>query len=291
MGTYFATVCPEQVYASTPQEVDANLNISPILKKFGLAGIFGSSQKVFDLCQAWGGHAHEARDSEPVRAKVPTLVISGQYDPTTPVTTGEMVAADLPNSHFYIIPGMGHGATVGNACSFKITMDFLNDPTKEPDSSCLEEIAFEFFLPYDGSQPVAVVPINDPSQQLKGVVPTGWKKDFHKPIYSRHAYLFDPTFVDYESFPGSKEESIAVLTYGFASSGFDEAPKKIDSHSANGLDWTIYGSKYNGEPVIIALAEISPSQTLGVIMVVSAPERDAYYNGLFIPILDAYAPQ
>ena len=34
MGTYFATVCPEQVYASTPQEVDADLNLSPVLKLF-----------------------------------------------------------------------------------------------------------------------------------------------------------------------------------------------------------------------------------------------------------------
>ena len=291
MGTYFATVCPEQVYASTPQEVDADLNLSPVLKKFGLAGLFGSSQHVFDLCQAWGGRAHEVRDSEPVRANTPTLVISGQYDPTTPVTTGEMLAADLPDSYFYVIPGMGHGATVGNACSFKITMEFLNDPTKSPDSSCLDQAAFEFFLPYDGAQPVAVVPLNDPTHRLKGVVPAGWKKDLHQSIYSRRAYLFDPTLVDYESFSAPKDVVIYSLARSFANSGFDETPRKTGAYTANDLNWTIYSSKYNGEPVMVALAQVSGSQTLGVIMVVSAPERDAFYKGLLLPILDSYAPQ
>lgn len=291
MGTYFATVCPEQVYASTPQEVDADLNLSPVLMKFGLAGLFGSSQHVFDLCQAWGARAHDPRDSEPVRAKIPTLVISGQYDPTTPVTTGEMVAADLPASYFFVIPGMGHGATVGNECSFKITMEFLNDPLNSPDSTCLDQAAFEFFLPYNGEQPIAVKPINDPVRRLRGVVPAGWKKDLRNPIYYRRAYLFDPTLVDYESFPASKDIVISSLASSFASSGFDETPRKTGSYAANDLNWTIYSSKFNGEPVMVALAEVSGNQTLGVIMVVSAPEREAFYNGLFIPILDSYAPQ
>jgi len=291
MGTYFATVCPEQVYASTPQELEADLNLSPVLLKFGLAGLFGSSQHVFDLCQAWGARAHDPRDSEPVRASIPALVISGQYDPTTPVSTGEMLAAALPKSHFYVIPGMGHGATVGNACSLKLTLEFLDDPTKAPDSTCLAQTAFEFFLPYDGALPIAVTPLNDPTQRLKGVVPAGWKKSFNTLTYSRGAYLFDPTLVDLESFPASKEVALYALASGFAENGFDEAPRRTGSHAANGLNWTIYSSKFNGEPVLVALAEVSDSQTLGVIMVVSAPEREAFYKGLFIPILDAYAPQ
>ena len=291
MGTYFATVCPEQVYASTPQEVDADLNLSPVVKKFALAGLFGSSQRVFDLCQAWGARAHQAEDSLPVTANLPVLIISGQYDPTTPVTTGEMVKADLPNSHFYVIPGMGHGATVGNDCSFTLVMGFLADPTQVPDSACLPLATFEFFLPYDGQQPVAVVPINDASRQFQGVVPAGWKKDFHYPVYYRRAYLFDPTLVDYESFPGSKSQVITSLTHSFAQRGFDETPKKTGSYAANGLDWTIYSSTYNGEPVMVGLAQVSRYQTLGVIMVTSAPERSAYYRGLFLPILEAYAPR
>jgi pimeloyl-ACP methyl ester carboxylesterase len=292
MGTYFATVCPEQVYASTPEEMDADLSISPLIKKFSLAGLFGSSQNVFELCRAWGARAHDPRDDLPVKADIPALIISGQYDPTTPVTTGEMLANHLPENHFYIIPGMGHGATVGNDCSLSIMMDFLREPTKAPDSSCLQSQTFDFFIPYDGRKPIEVVALNDLSLHLKGVVPAGWKKAILQPTYSRAAYLFDPTLVNVQSFPAAKDTLLSLLSNSFENSGFEETPKKTGTRSANGLSWTIYQSKFNGEPVTAALAQVSSRRTLALIMVVSAPEQEAFYNGLFIPMLDAleYVP-
>ncbi len=84
MGTYFATTCPEQVYASTPAQMDADLGAPGLIKTYSLSSIFGSTQRVFDLCNAWRAAAHDPRDSAPVTADIPTLIISGQYDPTTP---------------------------------------------------------------------------------------------------------------------------------------------------------------------------------------------------------------
>src|SRR5258706_4027304 len=290
MGTYFATVCPEQVYASTPQEMDADLNISPLIKKFSLAGLFGSTQNVFDLCHSWGARTQDPRDTLPVKANIPTLIISGQYDPTTPVTTGQMVADDLPDNHFYIIPGMGHGATIGNDCSFNIMMDFLKNPAAVPDSSCLQSEKFDFFIPYSGEVPVNVVAITDTSLGLQGLIPARWRKEILHSTYYRRAYLFDPTLVDFESIAASKAHALAAMTDSFQASGLDEKPLKIDTRSMNGLSWAIYQSKYNGEPVIIGLAQVSSHQTLELIMVGSAPERDAFYTGLFIPMLDALVP-
>ncbi len=291
LGTYFATVCPEQVYASTVAEMDADLESSEVIKKFSLASLFGSSERVFQICQAWGANPHDARDSIPVFADTPTLIISGEYDPTTPVTTGQMVSDDLTNDYFYIIPGMGHGATVDNDCSLSIVKDFLKDPSHAPDSACLDQLqSFEFFLPYDGDQPVEVVPITEHTVRMKGVVPVGWKKQISSNSYHRRAYLFDPTFVGFESFPAPEYLVVDVLTDSFENSGFDETPTKIGSHSANELEWTIYRSKFNGEPVLLALAQISSRRTLALFMVVSAPEQQAFYKGLFIPMLDQLIP-
>lgn len=290
MGTYFATVCPEQVYASTPQEMDADVSLSPLIKKFAYSGLFGSSQNVFALCLAWGARLHDPRDSAPVKANVPTLIISGQYDPTTPVTAGQLVADDLPNNHFYVIPGMGHGATIGNDCSLGIMLAFLDDPGSAPDSSCLQAQNFDFFIPYDGAKPIELKTVSDAALHMQIAVPARWKKDLLHPTYTRHAYLFDPTMLDFESLPGPKSLVLTTLKDSFESSGLDEVPAKIGSHSANGLDWSIYQTKYDGEPVILALGQVSSRQTLALIMVVSAPERDAFYNGLFIPALDAFAP-
>lgn len=291
LATYFSTVCHEQIFATTPQEFETDLRGVPIIRKFSLSTVFGDPNRPFEMCKAWGALPFDPRNSQPVVTDIPTLILSGEYDPTTPVTTGQIVSDDLPNDYFYVIPGMGHGASVGNACSFKIVMGFLKDPTQEPDHTCLEqESTFDFFLPFDGSEPLQMVPLTEPSAQLKTIIPAGWEKGLPYNVYYRQAYLFDPTTVQFESVRASKAYVLEFLTQSFASNGFEETPRKVDTYSANGLNWTIYNSKYNGEPVLLALAEIPQQRTLAVIMVVSAPERDAFYKYLLLPILQALEP-
>lgn len=290
LGTYFSTVCPEQVYVSTQQELDADLNVTPLIKQFSLDGLFGSTQNLFALCKAWGAEADDPRDILPVKSDIPTLVISGQYDPTTPSTTGEIVANDLGNSHFYVIPGMGHGATIGNACSLAITLAFLKNPEKAPDSSCLQAKPFEFFLPYDGEQPMDLIEVTDSVNGLQELVPAGWKRQRPDAPFFRDAYLFDVTLVQATAFGYPKDVVLTLLTQSFQDGGFSGTPQRVDTHSVNGLSWTVYTSKFNGEPVFVALAQATASRTLALIMVVSAPERDAFYKGLFIPMLDGLIP-
>jgi hypothetical protein len=269
--------------------VDADLDLSPLLKRFSLAGLFGSSERVFQLCDAWRAKLHNPRDSEPVKANIPTLVLSGEYDPTTPSTTGQIVSDDLPNDYFYVVPGLGHGASI-NKCVLGMVKRFLNDPAQAPNSSCLVSMeSFDFFLPYSGGQPIDVDTVIETGHKLRGVGPVRWEKTLPSGFYFRKAYLFDPTQVGYISVPGRQAEVLATLKTSFASSGFDQAPKKTTTRSANGFSWTIYQSKYNGEPVFVALTEAG-WRTMVVIMVVSAPEKDAFYEGLFLPMVDAAVP-
>jgi pimeloyl-ACP methyl ester carboxylesterase len=291
MGTYFSTVCHEQVYATTSDEMEADLAAPPIIKKFALLSIFGNTERVFQLCDSWGALPFNPLNALPVTADIPTLVLAGEYDPTTPVTTAEMVSNDLPDNYFYVIPGMGHAATVGNSCALDIVKGFLRDPSVKPDIRCLDALqAFEFFLPYDG-RPVTFVPIIEQPQRLKGLVPQGWRKETIESIYYRRAYLFDPTQALFGALPYSGEQAFQAISKSFANSGFDETPKKIGAREANGLAWTIYSSKFNGEPVFLALAETSRFRTLLLVMVVSAPEKDASYNGLFLPMVDGLLTQ
>lgn len=291
MGTYFSTICHEQIYATTPEEMEIDLTAPPIIQKFATLEIFGKAGHAFQLCDAWGALPYNPLNSQPVVSEIPVLVLAGEYDPTTPVTAAEMVSNDLPNDYFYIIPGMGHGVTAGNECALAIVKNFLRNPSEEPDSRCLESLAsFEFFLPYDG-RPVTFVPISEPPLRLQGIAPQGWRKETIDSVYYRRAYLFDPTQAIFWALPLPKEQSFQVISSGFENSGFDETPKKMDTRQANGLDWTIYATNFNGEPVFLALAEANRSRTIVLAMVVSAPEREASYNGLFLPMLDALEPR
>jgi pimeloyl-ACP methyl ester carboxylesterase len=65
---------------------------------------------------------------EPVKSKVPVLIISGNLDPVTPPEWAEQVAAHLPNSRHIVL---AHGAHLPDGLSHienldKLMMDFLD---------------------------------------------------------------------------------------------------------------------------------------------------------------------
>jgi pimeloyl-ACP methyl ester carboxylesterase len=65
-------------------------------------------------CQAWGLTAPAAA-TVPAVVSVPTLLISGEFDPVTPPADAERLARRLPASRHLVVPGAGHGASLGCA--------------------------------------------------------------------------------------------------------------------------------------------------------------------------------
>ncbi len=41
---------------------------------------------------------------------------------------------------FYEVPHVGHGVVRSTACGLSVGLEFLNDPTTEPDTSCIAEM-------------------------------------------------------------------------------------------------------------------------------------------------------
>ena len=80
-------------------------------------------------------------EKEPVVSRIPTLVLTGQYDPITPPAWGQLAAETLGNSFYYEFPGFGHGVSFDGPCGLDIVLEFLSDPSKEPDSSCFDVLA------------------------------------------------------------------------------------------------------------------------------------------------------
>lgn len=78
--------------------------------------------------------------------QIPTLVLNGTYDPVTPQPYGEAVARNLENAYVYTFPGLGHGSFFpprgmpATACVIQIATDFLANPGRAPNSSCLTQI-------------------------------------------------------------------------------------------------------------------------------------------------------
>jgi pimeloyl-ACP methyl ester carboxylesterase len=94
---------------------------------------------MFAICEAWASGGISPDSKQPIYSSIPTLVLTGQYDPITPPPYNQLVASTLSDSFFYEIPGIGHGAMRGSECALEIGLQFLDDPTIEPDDSCIIE--------------------------------------------------------------------------------------------------------------------------------------------------------
>jgi pimeloyl-ACP methyl ester carboxylesterase len=94
----------------------------------------------WDVCASWQAGIADPIENEAVVSDIPTLVLSGRYDPVTPPAWGRMAAQTLRNSFVYEFSITAHGAMRSNRCALEIGLQFLDDPTTEPDASCLDAL-------------------------------------------------------------------------------------------------------------------------------------------------------
>jgi pimeloyl-ACP methyl ester carboxylesterase len=95
-----------------------------------------------------GTEAIEPAELEPVKSDIPTLILGGQFDPNAAEEDMERLAATLAKSYKYELPWMGHSVS-SNECANRMIRAFIEDPSKAPDSSCVDEWAaqFQFITP------------------------------------------------------------------------------------------------------------------------------------------------
>jgi pimeloyl-ACP methyl ester carboxylesterase len=99
-------------------------------------------------CAAWPVPRTPASDAAPVTSDIPTLLISGAFDPRTPPSWAEATSKRLTQGYSYVFPGYGHGVfDRGHPCAQRIAGRFLDDPTRRPDDDCFANLALPVFEP------------------------------------------------------------------------------------------------------------------------------------------------
>ncbi len=105
------------------------------IKRFGLGGAyFEHVQNIWNIPKL---------DMQAIQYKgqnsTPVLVINGVYDPVIPIQYDELMKKHLSNCYIYRFDGVPHSA-FDNAtpCVLPMFLEFLNDPSKAPNSSCME---------------------------------------------------------------------------------------------------------------------------------------------------------
>ena len=86
----------------TPQTLAAAVQmVEPESRHYSLIAL----QQDDTLCQLWNVQPVPAVQQQPITSAIPTLILSGEYDPVTPPAYGMLAARTLSRSYFFLFPG------------------------------------------------------------------------------------------------------------------------------------------------------------------------------------------
>jgi pimeloyl-ACP methyl ester carboxylesterase len=124
-GTYFAVQCRDRL-PFTDGPGDGLDPFASVVAALSLA----------DVCGPWRQPPAPASAAEPVRSDIPTLTLSGAFDPITPAEYGRDVATRLTRATVVEQAGRGHGIWYGDDCIATIVDAFVADPGGVVDTGC-----------------------------------------------------------------------------------------------------------------------------------------------------------
>ncbi len=276
-GMYLSVQCNEEVAFTTASAAEEAAAAYPEVE-----AIWADADGEFAECDIWGAGTADSIEDEAVVSAIPTLVVAGQYDPITPPSWGILAAETLDTSHFYEFPGLGHGVTTGDECAQGIALEFLADPTSEPDGTCVATLGGpDFYIPGAPVQ-VTLVPfeVDIFGVTLTSVAPEEWT---------------DQGFGAYTA-PGLGDSGIVqqalpsgfITTEALAETFADQFGLEDDwdvSTYEEAREWTIYTAEDAGLIYDIGLAE--DDDIILVVILISTPDtHDDYYELVFIPALE-----
>ena len=99
VGAYLSVICAEDAPTFRPDRPGA---------PEGMA-LLGPA--LLEACSAWPAAGVDADLHAPLRVPVPTLILSGELDPSTNAASGERLAAMLPRARHVVMPATGHVPT------------------------------------------------------------------------------------------------------------------------------------------------------------------------------------
>ncbi len=138
---YLSIVCPEETAFFTTEEAET-----------ASAGTFMGLQLANEFkesCAVWGLPPHPDYPLKWVEQPIPTLVISGDRDPITPIEYGERITASLSNARHLKIHHMPHDflGLEGASCLDYVLLEFLEKKSpNDVDVSCVSEMRAPPFL-------------------------------------------------------------------------------------------------------------------------------------------------
>lgn len=197
-GMHYSVMCHDEVPFESADRMTANLPTAP---GYARLETLTGEPNLFEACEAWAAGAAPGVEDEPVASQVPTLLLSGAFDPVTPPDFAKAVAGHLDESYLVEFPTGGHAITK-TECGTAVVVDFLLDPRRAPNSSCVAVMTPPAWVVDEGAEPdVELVAVESGATLgLGGVRPAGWIEQAPG-VLVRGESLADPTVLVLQAIP------------------------------------------------------------------------------------------
>ncbi|MEZ3162043.1 alpha/beta fold hydrolase [Microbacterium sp. BWT-B31] len=152
-GLDLSIECAEEVPFTDETRLSEELAADPLLEHLSV-----TDRR--DECELWQVPAAGEGENARVSSSIPTLLMSGGYDPITPASWADAAAATLENHYSFVFPTQGHGSVWANwydPCAASMAEEFLDDPSGEPDSACVGSARPAEFVVGDGIDTTSAV--------------------------------------------------------------------------------------------------------------------------------------
>lgn len=137
LGMHYTVQCQEEFISDTERDYATLIETFPHLDGYLSYPVEGMVT-VEHLCDLWQTQARDADENEAVASDIPTLLLSGNFDPITPPDYANLANETLTQSYNYLLPHVGHGVLRSDPCAVDIALEFVENPYDEPDVSCID---------------------------------------------------------------------------------------------------------------------------------------------------------
>ncbi len=129
-GAHYSTMCSSDwpLWTTLPTTLRPEVSRSMATLNFDLYK---------NVCAGWTGAA-QVQNLKSVTSQVPTLLVSGEFDPITPPNLSGLAAQTLPLSQSVTVPASGHSAIFERGrCFADAVKAFLFEPRAKVNTACL----------------------------------------------------------------------------------------------------------------------------------------------------------
>jgi pimeloyl-ACP methyl ester carboxylesterase len=115
----------------------------------GVYGFNARTSKSPAFCPVWRVPAAPASERQPVKAAVPTLLLSGTFDWLTPPAWGREAAKHLSSSRHVVFRAQGHGVVIQDPCAARLRDAFIEEPDPKRALPCRADTPLNFTAAYE----------------------------------------------------------------------------------------------------------------------------------------------